>query len=260
MKQGATPRRSLALINLESVLDSGEAWLSWIESSEGFHSILKGKVPWDALDGASVAVVQKRLKLQQPANQVLLNSLYLTMASAFEEFLRTTIQEAAAQLSTSSPKYEDLGEAVRKLHLRESAKLLRRLDSPPEYLSITTEDLCKAIGSCVPGSAAVKLCQEALGDVDSLLKLENFLARMTALGRQASFDSLAKVPAVAASLKLPGSNTRTLAKALQNSVESISKNRNRIAHMGGTAADVNASLLIDDRTVLRALAMAISSI
>ncbi|MDP3824873.1 MAG: hypothetical protein Q8R33_25655 [Burkholderiales bacterium] len=64
------------MINLESVLDSGELWLTWIESSEGFHATLKEKVPWDQLDAAARAIVQKRLKMQQPSTQLLLNSLY----------------------------------------------------------------------------------------------------------------------------------------------------------------------------------------
>ncbi|MDP3824210.1 MAG: HEPN domain-containing protein [Burkholderiales bacterium] len=186
--------------------------------------------------------------------------MYLTMASAFEEFLRTTIQITVGQLASEKPKYEELDAVIRNLHLRESAKLLRRLDSPPEYLAITTEALCAAIGSCVPGSVSVKLCEEALGDVDGLIKLENFMERMSALGKQISFDLLAKTGDVSTSLKLHGSPTRTLSKALKATVESISKNRNRIAHMGGTASDVDLALLEEHRGVLRAVAKAIAAV
>ena len=254
MKARPARRISPAMINLESVLDSGEHWLSWIEGAESFHAILRDKVPWDRLDGPSVAIVQNRLKMASPASQLLLNSLYLTMASAFEEFLRATIQEVATRLSADMPRYEDLDVGVRNLHLRESARILRRLDSPPDYLAITISELCTAIGSCVPGSDAVTLCAQALGDVDSLIKLENFMERMNALGKQISFDSLAKYPDVAASLKLARSPIRTVAKALKGCFESISKNRNRIAHVGGSAADVDRALMEDHRGVLRAVA------
>lgn len=260
MKVAPISRPSGALVSFESVLDSGGRWLNWIDESERFHAILKDKVPWDNLDGESIALVQKKLKTPQPELRLLLNSLYLTMASAFEEFLRAKIQETVSQLSAQNIKYEELNEVVRKLHLRESAKLLRRLDSPPEYLAITIEEICAAIGSCVPGSVAVKLCDQALGDVDGLIRLENFMNRMSELGKKMTFDTLAVDTRVAASFKLAGASTRSLSKSLKSCVETVSRNRNRIAHMGGTASDVDRTLLEEHRNVLKAVAYAICDI
>lgn len=256
----ATQRRpSPALGNFESVLDAGEKWLAWIDEAERFHVILKDKIPWEQLDATSRAAVQARLKASAPTNQLLLNSLYLTMASAFEEFLRSVIQESANRLSASKPKYEDMNSELRNLHLRETARLLRRLDSRPDYLAITTEELCSAIGSCVPGTVAVRLCEQALGDVDGLIRLENFFERMNALGQPMSFDRIAKDPRVVSALKLTGSPPRTVAKAIKHCVEAVSKNRNRIAHMGSSAADVDRTMIGDHRHVLKAVSLAICS-
>lgn len=250
-------RPSAALSSFSSVLDAGERWLAWVEEAERFRGILKDKIPWAQLDGASKSAVQACLKASSPTNQLLLNSLYLTMASAFEEFLRSMIQESATHLSAGKPKYDEMNADLRKLHLRESARLLRRLDSPPEYLAITTEELCAAIGSCVPGSVAVRLCEQALGDVDGLIRLESFFDRMLALGQPMSFDLIARDARVAKALKLTGSPTRTVAKALKLCVETVSKNRNRIAHMGSSAADVDRPLIEDHRQVLRSVSWAI---
>lgn len=252
-------RPSPALVSFESVLDAGEKWLEWIDDAERFHAVLKDKIPWGQLDVTSKAAVQARLKASAPTSQLLLNSLYLTMASAFEEFLRSIIQESATLLSTRKPKYEDMSAELRNLHLREAARLLRRLDSRPDYLAITTEDLCSAIGSCVPGSVAVQLCEPALGDVDGLIRLESFFERINALGQPLSFDVIAKDARVVEALELAGSSTRTVAKALRRCVEAVSKNRNRIAHMGSSAADVDRTLIGDHRQVLKAVSLAICS-
>lgn len=259
MNAAVKGRPSPALGSFESVLDAGEKWLSWIDEAERFHAILKDKIPWEQLDGTSRALVQARLKASVPTNQLLLNSLYLTMASAFEEFLRSVIQESATNLSAKNTKYEDMNADLRNLHLRESARLLRRLDSRPDYLAITTEELCSAIGSCVPGSVAVRLCEQALGDVDGLIRLETFFERINALGRTMSFDLIAKDPRVVGALKLTGSPTRTVSKAVKHCVEAVSKNRNRIAHMGSSAADVDRTLIGDHRQVLKAVSSAICS-
>lgn len=259
MSVAAQGRPSPALVNFESVLDAGEKWLAWIDEAERFHAILRDKIPWDQLDIASKAAVQAHLRASAPTNQLLLNSLYLTMASSFEEFLRSVVQESATQLSARKPKYEDMNADLRNLHLRESARLLRRLDSPPDYIAITTEELCSAIGSCVPGSVSVRLCEQALGDVDGLIRLESFFERMKALGRSMSFDLIAKDSRVSDALKLTGSKTRIVAKTLKHCVETVSKNRNRIAHMGSSAADVDRTLIEDHRQVLKAVSLVICS-
>jgi len=247
------------LVSFESVLECGEKWLAWVDEADTFRAILKDKIPWTELDAAARAAVQASLKAPTPASQLLLNSLYLTMASAFEEFLRSVIQEHTANLSSKKPKFEDIKVELRNLHLRETARLLRRLDSPPDYLTLTVEDLCSAIGSCVPGTPAVLLCNEALGDVDGLIKLDSFFERMKALGKPMSFDSVAGDANVTKALKLEGSSTRIVAKALVRCVETVSKNRNRIAHMGSSAADVNRALIEEHRQVLRSVSKVICS-
>jgi hypothetical protein len=252
-------RPSAALGNFESVLMTGENWLLWIDEAERFHGILKDKIPWEQLDKPSRRAVGDCLNTPSPANQLLFNSLYMTMASGFEEFLRSVIQECVVNLSETRKKYEDFDEVLRNLNLREAARLLRRLDTRPEYLSITTEELCSAIGSCVPGSVSVRLCEPALGDVDGLIRLDNFFERMKALGHNISFDTIAADNKVVHALNMGGSGTRDVAKELRRCVESVSKNRNRIAHMGSSAADVDRGLIKEHRQVLWAVALAIFS-
>ena len=256
----APTRPSTALINFESNLEVGEAWVKWIDGAEEFQAFIKPNIPWDRLDARGKELTNKRLKEQQPSHQLLLNSLYLTMASSFEEFLRSTIQQTASDFYGVNTRYEDLPEIARNLHLREAAKLLRRLDSMPDYLTTTTAELCSAIGSCTPGSKSVTVCTEVFGDIDGLIRLESFFERMKALGKQISFDVLGGKENIAISLKMRGSKARAVGTELETCVAQVSKNRNRIAHTGGTAADVSRELLGEHRGVLKAVAAAIAGL
>lgn len=257
MKAGARRRISASKISFDDLLESNSAWFEWIDGAVKFESLLRDKLPWDELNASAKEFARTRLGLATPAQQLLLNSFYLTMAAGFEEFLRSTIREATRRLANERPKYEDLEVATRNMHVRESAKLLRRMDSPPDYLALNVDDLCRGLGSCVPGSTAVLLSPEAFSDVDALIRLDNFFERLQALGKRIGFDELAKQQLVKEAVKLPKGNPRQVAKALQDELKSISRFRNRIAHIGGSAADVTPEVLHDHRNLLKELAAAI---
>lgn len=259
MKPTVTRRSSPSKISFDALLGSNAEWLDWIEAATKFENLLRDKVPWDQLDGAARAFVQQRFRSTAPARQILLNSFYLTMVSGFEEYLRATIREATRQLSIEKPKYDDLSEELRRAHVRESAKLLKRIDSPPEYLTINVEELCRGLGSCVPGSNSVLLSSEAFADVQSLIRLENFIDRLKVLGKPLRWDELASEQAVRNALKLPKSNVRQVSKALKDELETIARYRNRIAHTGGNAADATIEIVTDHRVLLQALSSAIES-
>lgn len=259
MKPAAQKRPSPSKTSFDVLLGSNAEWFEWIEAAGKFESLLKDKIPWDQLDGPAKAFVTQRFKSTAPARQTLLNSLYLTMVSGFEEYLRATIREVTRQVSSEKPKYEDLETAVLKMHVRESARLLRRIDSPPDYLTLNVEDLCRGLGSCVPGSSAVNLNPEAFADVESLIKLDSFIERMVILGKDISFDVLGKEPSLMGALKLSKGNARHVSKALSSELETMKRYRNRIAHTGGNAADVTTELVTDHRTLLQALASAIDA-
>lgn len=227
------------------------AWLAWTDEAAAFGSVLKSKIPWDELQGDEKSAVSRHLNTTIPQGRTLLNALYLTMVSAFEEYLRSTIKEAAQGISSKSLTFEALRPEIRRLHIQESARLLRRVDSPPDYLVINEVDLCKALGSCVPGSTRVELNPEALSDVEGLLKLQTFFDRLRAFGVSLSFDELGSRKSVKQALGLPKSGNRDTAKALQEELTHMGRFRNRIAHTGANAADVTSSIAALHRNILK---------
>lgn len=259
MKSSANRRPSPSKTSFDALLSSNAEWFQWIEAAGKFENLLKDKIPWNQLDAAGKQLVQERLKSTAPSRQTLLNSLYLTMVSGFEEYLRATIRETTRQVSNARPKYEELDRAVLKVHIQESARLLRRIDSPPDYLALNIEELCRGLGSCVPGSNIITLNPEAFADIESLIKLETFIERMAILGKQVGFDALGAEPLVMSALKVSKGGARAASKLLTGELDTMKRYRNRIAHTGGNAADVTNEILTDHRTLLQALATAIDT-
>ena len=146
-------------------------------------------------------------------------------------------------------------------HVRESARLLRRIDSPPDYLTLNVDELCRGLGSCVPGSDRVLLNPDAFADVESLVLLETFAERVAIFGFDVTFDVLGKDAAIRDALKLPPrAGAREVGKALHTELTNIRRNRNRIAHTGGNAADVTTELLALHRALVQAVANVINQI
>lgn len=253
-------RISPAKASFDALLDSNAQWFDWIEGAAKFEALLKDQIPWGELDQAARAFVQSRFKSTAPARQVLLNSFYLTMVSGFEEYLREKIREATRRYSSEKKRYTEVAEPVRKTHLRESARLLRRVDSPPDYLVLSAEDLCRGLGSCVPASDTVLLNPDAFADVESLVLLRTFNERIGIFGIELTFDGLGRDAMIKEALKLPKAGPREVAKALQDELVAMRRNRNRIAHTGGNAADVTTELLSTHRLLLQAVAGAIDAV
>lgn len=246
---------------MDALLESNSQWFDWIEAAGKFESLLKDKIPWDQLDGSARGFIQSRLKSMAPARQILLNSFYLTMVSGFEEYLRGKIRETTEGYSNAKRKYAEVDETVRMTNVRETARLLRRIDSPPEYLTLNVDDLCRGLGSCVPGSDRVLLNPDAFADVESLVLLETFAERVAIFGLDVSFDVLGKDAAIRDALKLsPRAGAREVGKALHTELTVMRRNRNRIAHTGGNAADVTTELLGFHRTLVLAVASAINQV
>jgi hypothetical protein len=246
---------------LDDVLDLNSRWFSWIDTITAFEKALKSKIPWEQLDDHSRKGVEAHLRTGIPSMQPLINSMYLTMVSGFEEYLRDTIKEATKFYSSSRQKYDDLDPAVRKTHVRESARLLLRIDSPPDHFQVDMDDLCRGLGSCTPGSNNVLLNSDAFADVDSLIVLETFGERLGAFGINVSLDVLGKSRGVRAALRTSmQAGARETAKTLGKELSIMRRYRNKIAHAGGSASEVSMDVLGTHRELIKAVGEAINDV
>ncbi len=246
-------------IAFDSVIETGRDWLDWINGSLRFEGIIKTRVPWDQLDDGEKSFINVRLKNAAPNLQLMLNSLYITMVAGFEEFLRASIRLLVVRLSGKRYGYNEIAESVVYLNVRESAKLLRRMDSPPDYISFNVADLCRGIGTCVPESKNIELNQYAMSDIDGLVRLESFFERVQVFEISLGWDSLGKEQSLKDALNMSSGGAREVGKELSAELQKISRNRNRIAHTGGEASDVTSQLLSDHRVLLLSLSNVIDS-
>ncbi|CAH2917365.1 MAG: hypothetical protein CPSOU_3029 [uncultured Paraburkholderia sp.] len=184
MKGVVAKRASASKVTFDSLIEAGVAWLAWIDGASRFEAILKTRIPSESLDAKEKTVIQGRLGTTSPESQLLLNSFYVTMVAGFEEFLRSAIRDLTNEISRQGLRYDEVDSAIIRMNIRESAKLLRRMDSPPDYLAFNEVDLCRGIGTCIPGSGKVELNPGALAEVDGLIKLENFMQRVCHAGQK----------------------------------------------------------------------------
>lgn len=247
-------RISAAKVAFYELVEQNAAWQKWIEGAVEFEAIFKGNIPWQNLNGEQKEFVGKRLKVTPPDYQLLANSFYVTLVAGFEEYLRAVIREFVDVLNGSKKKASEVSAAILKCHVREAAGLLRRVDSPPDYMSINAEDLCRSIGSCTSDSELIQFSVQALAHIDSPIKLDNFLERMSDLGVRMSWDILGACPEIKSALGLAGKvGNREVANTAQEEIQRIARFRNRIAHTGGHAADVSPQIINEDANILRAL-------
>lgn len=246
---------SAAKVAFDELWQSTQDWLSWVSGAQSFKVVMSQKIPWDNLSKGEREAVGRQLKEQQPNSQLLINSLYITLAAGFEDYLRGCLREVTTEINKSKKPTSQISPEILKLTMRETAKLLRRVDSPPDYINYNADELCKNIGSCSINSAAFLISEEAMAEIESPLKVENFLDRLNSLKeKKYDWDWLASSNEIKIALNLEGQGERTVAKQLKIEITKIVKYRNRIAHTGGTAADVTEQVLREHGELLNRVA------
>lgn len=259
MKQEKLGKPSAARITFDTTLDDAEQWLNWIAGATQFESLMKQKIHWANFKPDERATVQRRFETSTPKSQLMVNSFYITMVAGFEEYLRGAIRELALNVSQTSSEFDKIDLSLRRLNMRESARLLTLVDSPPDYLKLDEIELCRQLGKWVPGSKVCTLNGDALSEVTALVKLENFIERVRVLGRKMDKDYFGNQQLIKDALHIPKGKAREVGNELIDVLKTVSKFRNRIAHTGGYAADVTVAVAKDHRIVMRAVAAAIDA-
>ncbi|RZA20546.1 MAG: hypothetical protein EOP10_18015 [Proteobacteria bacterium] len=259
MATAATSAIHTSKVMFDDLLENHSAWWEWIQGAIEFESTMKSNIPWMQLDNSQRGMIKSRFETKVPPNRLLLNSFYITLIAGFEEFLRQVIKEWASETNKKRLPHGKVNESLLRTNIRESARLLKRLDTPPDYIRFNESEICRKLGTCSSGSDIVELDDDALSDVDGLLKLENFFKRAEIFGRSITWDALARDQRIKEALGIQKANTRATATALQDEICDMSKFRNRIAHTGGHAADVSDATALTHKKILAALSDVISA-
>lgn len=254
MAQSKGDKGSASKTAFDSLLDLNKSWFNWVEGAVAFQSIVSNHIHWEHMSKEHVATIGKRLGTSAPESQLLINSFYVTLVAGFEEYLRGVIREVVSAVNRSKFKASDIDGAILACQIREAARLLKRMDSPPDYLTVNAEDLCRSLGTCVPASKVVELSVEAFADIESPIKMDNFFGRMTSLGISMTWDVFGEKKKVKEALSFQATaGAREVGSAARKEILRITRFRNRIAHTGGNAADVSPSVMSVDADLLKAI-------
>jgi hypothetical protein len=214
-------------------------------------------INWGA-DRYALNEMKSFLAVEVYPEELLYNTNYLSSVAAFEEFLRKSLASAILASVTKLKNFDELDTKLQDLHMKATGRLLARRSNPPQQLiGLNFFDLCRRIGTCIPGGTKFEINAEALCLLDDSMALESFIETLNLFGYQLSFDTLGADPAIGTALRTAG--TRETSKALVNFVKDMVRQRNRIAHTGTTSSEVTYEILTDHIRVLRTLAIAIAA-
>jgi hypothetical protein len=215
----------------------------------------------DALDKANgkryaLNEVYKFLKMRDYPEQQHCNANFMSLVAGFEEFLRQTLELAITARAQTAKSFDDLGAPAHDLHMKATGFLLTHKANPPQQLrSLDFFQVCRNIGTCVPGATTFTLNPEAISLQSSLLDLESFMDTLSKFGYQINWDKLGADAQVKECMGSTG--TRDAANLLKGYLLEIVKQRNRVAHTG-SSSDITPALLNEYLTRLLSLARAIS--
>lgn len=186
------------------------------------------------------------------------NANFISLVAGFEEFLRQTLESAVTAKARAVKSFDDLGTPAHDLHMKATGLLLTQKANPPQQLrSVDFFQICRNIGTCIPGAKAFTLNPEALSIQSNLLDLEGFMETLKKFGYNINWDRLGADAELKKCMGLK--RTRDAANLLKQYLAEMVRQRNRVAHTG-SSSDITPAVLEDYLLRLLSLARAIASV
>lgn len=228
--------------------------VQWYGAAREFIRAARPVLQWEAMDEDTRSAIMNFARVPSLVPQSLINSLYVTTAAAFEEFCRLVIHSACEEFNDKKCTLSE-EEELRRFLIVQTSRTLSRAHSPPVYLSLNQDDLCSSIGSMASGAGPIRVVGEAMCDVKGILEFKVVLDQLKKLGKDIDWQTLAKDGDLQRTLGTR--KTKETETELKRLISAISKNRNRIAHVGPSSSDVTQEVLQDHAKALLAIGDAV---
>ena len=199
-------------------------------------------------------IVEEYFKTALP-ERVLLNSLFLSVAASYEDFLRGVLKNTILIIDRNTNQFDDLEEKLRNRHMKSTGSMIASHASSPSYLNVNYKKISENIAKCFPGSSNFSLNLEIVEFVKGILNLQNFFDFLLLCGFSISYDDLAKTEKVKAHFKK--TNTRERANEIKVTHVKILALRNRVAHTGQSTSDLTIQVLEDYLSQIEAVSIGI---
>jgi hypothetical protein len=215
----------LSLDDLSSIFD-------FVRSAIRLRPRLNDMLSWDSMDTEAKLLAKKFLDERTADESLLYRGMLISLAGAFEHFIRRILRDSVVAISASVTSYESMDADIKKENFYRSGLALGTIHEPLDYLELNYESLAKNLGTCFTGSTQALLNAEAFSIFLSILSPKNLGDALRRIGVDLRWDDFGKVEELQKALDTKG--TRDTAKAVEANLKQFGKMRNKIAHSGSS--------------------------
>jgi len=244
--------------NLDAYLQELAECLEFVRASTRLRPRLGEHVNWPGTGAAEKQLINSFLNRKTVREQLIYRALYVSTHAAFEQFVRDLVVTAADYICANIDSYENLWAELQSEHIYRTGQAMATVYQPLEHYDFDYEKLSRNIGTSVGGGGKFTLNSDALALVWGTFTPDNLDKVVNRVTVALNWDSLAKHGELAACFG--DGRTRDLAKAVRASLELMVKNRNRIAHSTGIAAEVEEPQLREQIRFVRAFCHALATL
>ena len=243
--------------NLDAFIQELTECLDFISASSALRPRLREFINWDAAKGPPQQLITNFLDRKGVRDRLIYRALYVSGHAAFEQFARDIVAEAADYISSSVGPYNSLWEEIRKEHIFRTGQAMETIHQPLEHYAFDYHQLSTNIGSCIPGRPSFRLNSDALALIRGTLTPDNLEKLIKRLSVPFNWDSLASYQPLKTRFQARG--TREVANEIRVFLEDMVKNRNRIAHSTGVAAEIGEGQVREQLEFVQAFCHALST-
>jgi hypothetical protein len=219
-----------ALREFVAALDDLEANLGFIQASKKLRPRLGDMLKWTEMGGEAKALAQGFIKQAGVEETSLYRGMVVTLCGALEEFARRVLRDSVLAINKATTSYDELEDHLKLQNLLRTGQALQTIFEPLDHLAFDYERLCTRLGTCVKGSLAFQLNDDAFTMYVSSVAPPHLEELLRRLGLNLNWDHIGQDNKLQAFFDARGAHAT--AKATQDFLQDVIRKRNKIAHSG----------------------------
>jgi len=228
---------SKGVSEFESALDDIASSLEFVRSASRLRPRLKEMLHWEYMDLDAKALATTFLRQRTAEDSLLYRGMVISLAGAFEQFVRRTIRDSILAINSKARNYDSLDENLRKENFYRTGIALGTIHEPLDYFDLDYESLAKNVGTCFRGSPETLLNAEAFAIFLPTISPKSLSDALRRVGMELRWDDLGKTQSMRDVLET--SDTRETANAAEEFLKRFGQMRNKIAHTGNSGIVVS---------------------
>jgi hypothetical protein len=218
------------LKEFDAALDDLQVSLEFADASSKLRPRLGEFLNRAVMRAEANALVDRFFKHAAAEPTPFYRGIVIILGGAFEQFIRGLLHDAVLSVRRSVKKYDALGEHIKKENMRRTGQALDSIFEPLDHFDFDYYELCKNIGTCIPGSEEFMLNANVFSIYVSNLTPEHLTKAVARLGVSLNWDDVGGDAGLQE--LLGGSGARETANDVQDYLKEFIKNRNKLAHTG----------------------------